>query len=55
LIPPSLRPAVGLESNVTVIGAGEFLEIWSPDRYIEEMTEVDERLESTLELLEPKS
>lgn len=55
LIPAALRSYATLESNVVVVGAGEWLEIWSPDRFVDEMTEVDERLESTLELLEPKS
>jgi MraZ protein len=54
LIPPALRPSAALESNVVVVGAGEWLEIWSPERFGDEMTEVDEKLGPTLELLEPR-
>jgi MraZ protein len=54
LVPAHLRAFAGLESNVIVVGAGEWLEIWSPQRFEAEMTAVDDQLESTLEALEPR-
>lgn len=54
LIPPALRPSAALESSVVVVGSGEWLEVWSPERFEEEMAEVDEKLGPTLEDLEPK-
>lgn len=37
LIPGALRTYAGLESNVIVVGAGEWLEIWHPERFESEM------------------
>ncbi|MBI4570542.1 MAG: cell division/cell wall cluster transcriptional repressor MraZ [Chloroflexi bacterium] len=37
LIPAPLRAYAALETNVVVIGAGEWLELWSPDRFEAEM------------------
>jgi MraZ protein len=53
LIPASLRAHAGLENSVIMIGAGEWLNIWSPEHFDEEMKLVDERLEDTLEAMEP--
>lgn len=55
LIPASLRDYAGLGSNVIVVGAGEWLEIWKPESFEAEMAAVDQELESTLESLEPKA
>ncbi len=55
LIPASLRDHAGLESNVIVVGAGEWLEIWNPESFETEMASIDDELESTLESLEPKA
>jgi MraZ protein len=52
LIPATLRVHAGLESNVVMIGAGEWMNIWSPERFDAEMTLTDERLEDTLEAME---
>ncbi len=37
LIPGPLRAHAALEGNVVVAAAGEWLEIWNPDRFEEEM------------------
>ena len=37
LIPASMRAYAGLEGNVIVAGAGEWLEIWHPQRFAEAM------------------
>ena len=54
LVPAPLRAYAGLEGNVVVVGAGEWLEIWNPDRLEAEMAVVDEELENTLESMEPR-
>lgn len=53
LIPATLRAHAGLGANVVVVGAGEWIEIWSPERFEAEMAVVDERLEDTLESMGP--
>ena len=37
LVPAPLRAYAGLEGSVVVAGAGEWLEIWSPERFDAEM------------------
>lgn len=54
LIPASLRAAAGLGGTVLVIGAGECLEIWSPEAYAAVMELVDDQLETTLESVETR-
>jgi MraZ protein len=54
LIPAALREYAGLSGKVLVIGAGEWLEIWSPEAYAGEMARVDAELESTLESIETR-
>lgn len=39
LLPAALRSHAGLEGAVVVIGSGEWLEIWAPERLEEEMEE----------------
>ena len=41
LIPGPLRAYAGLEGNVVVAGAGEWLEIWNPKAFGAEMTAVE--------------
>ncbi len=41
LVPAPLRSYAQLESNVIVAGAGEWLEIWDPQRFQGEMTEAE--------------
>jgi MraZ protein len=55
LVPGPLRAFAGLDGNVLVVGAGEWLEIWNPERFEAEMAVVDDELESTLESVEPQS
>ena len=52
LIPAALRSYAGLENSVVVIGAGEWLELWSPERLERVMAEADEAAEETLESVE---
>lgn len=54
LIPPALRTFAGLSGTVLVVGAGEWLEVWSPAEYEAEMARVDEQLEVTLESVEAR-
>jgi MraZ protein len=54
LVPAPLRAFAGLEGNVTVVGGGEWLELWDPGRFDVEMAAVDGELESTLEAVEPR-
>jgi MraZ protein len=49
LIPAHMREWASLSGKVLVVGAGEWLEIWSPDAYAAEMERVDAELESTLD------
>jgi MraZ protein len=55
LIPATLREYAGLEGNIVVVGAGEWLAIWSPELHQTHMATVDELLEETLETLEPEA
>jgi MraZ protein len=52
LIPQPLRDYARLSTRVLVVGAGECLEIWSPEAYEAEMARVDEQIEHTLESVE---
>lgn len=54
LIPAALREYAALSGKVLVIGAGEWLEIWSPEAYTKEMARVDAELETTLESIETR-
>ena len=36
-MPATLRAYAGLDGSVVVAGAGEWLEIWNPDRFSAEM------------------
>ena len=49
LIPAPLREYAGLSGKVLVIGAGEYLEIWSPASYAAVMERVDAQLATMLE------
>ncbi len=52
LIPGPLRAHAGLDTKVLMVGAGEYLEMWSQDRYEQEMARIEETLEATLESIE---
>jgi MraZ protein len=53
LIPGHMREFASLSGKVLVVGAGEWLEIWSPEGYAAEMARVDADLEDTLETAQP--
>lgn len=54
LIPAPLREYAGLSAKVAVVGAGEYLEIWSPASYEAEMARVDAELPAMLESVESR-
>jgi MraZ protein len=54
LIPAQLREFAGLSAKVLVVGAGEYLEIWSPPTYESEMARVDSQLATLLESVESR-
>ena len=54
LIPAPLREYAGLSGKISVVGAGEYLEIWSPTSYEAEMARVDAALPAMLESVEPR-
>jgi MraZ protein len=55
LIPGQLREYAGLSAKVLVVGAGEYLEIWSPASYEAEMARVDAALAEMLESAESRA
>ena len=55
LVPGPLREYAGVDANVVMVGAGDWLEIWNSERFEAEMALVDGELESTLEAMEPRS
>jgi len=54
LIPAPLRDFAALSSKVLVIGAGEWLEIWSPQEWEAESERIEAQLETTLESIETR-
>ncbi|MEX2446372.1 MAG: hypothetical protein WD734_03450 [Dehalococcoidia bacterium] len=42
LIPPQLREAEANSGKVLVIGCGDYLELWHPDRWAEEQRRLEE-------------
>lgn len=52
LIPAPLREFARLSGKVVVAGQAEFMEIWNPEIFAEELERVDAELEATLESLE---
>jgi MraZ protein len=55
LIPALLREFAELTGDILVVGAGEWLGIWSPEHHRAHMAVVDELYEDTLEGLEPEA
>ena len=51
LIPPQLREERGLDGATTIIGMGDYLEIWNSDAWQSEQTEIDEEYAELLENL----
>ena len=52
LVPGALRSYAGLENKVLLVGAGEFLELWSQENYDAAMARIEESLDVTLESIE---
>ncbi|MDE2966067.1 MAG: cell division/cell wall cluster transcriptional repressor MraZ [Chloroflexota bacterium] len=42
LIPPQMRDERGLSGDTTIIGMGDYLEIWNSDAWHSEQSEIDE-------------
>ena len=40
LVPQFLREAAGLETNVVIIGSGDYFEIWSPENWSEQAEQI---------------
>ena len=49
LLPPKLREHGDLHGSVTVVGRGECLELWNPERWNAEETEMDKGSENETE------
>jgi MraZ protein len=54
LLPPRLRQHGDLNGAVLIVGRGECLEIWNPQRWAGEEEDIDEKYESDLESLEER-
>ena len=52
LIPAPLRQYAELQSKVTIAGAGGWLEVWSPERWRDDMARISEGLELTQESMQ---
>ncbi len=42
LVPQFLRQAAGLDSEVVVVGTGNYFEVWSPERWSEQLTQIQD-------------
>ena len=49
LIPGQLRQYAGLEKQILVIGVGEYLEVWDPERWEEEQSRIMSTIAATME------
>jgi transcriptional regulator MraZ len=54
LLPPWLRQHGNLNGSVLVVGRGECLEIWNPERWAAEQEEVEKEYEVDLESMEER-
>jgi MraZ protein len=52
LLPPRLRQHGDLDGPVLIVGRGECLELWNPQRWGVEQKEIDEKYEADLESVE---
>jgi MraZ protein len=41
LVPPQLRQAGGLDGRIMVVGCGDYIELWHPDRWQAELTRLE--------------
>jgi MraZ protein len=55
LLPQRLRQHGDLNGSVLIVGRGECLEIWNPERWGVEQKEIDEKYETDLETMEEGS
>ena len=51
-VPEPLRRHAGLEREVVVMGAGERIEIWAPDRWEQKRADAEEHMEESIAGLE---
>lgn len=51
LIPPQMREERGLNGATTIVGMGEYLEIWNTDAWYSEQAEIDESYAELLQNL----
>ncbi len=45
LVPQGLRESAGVEGRVALVGCGDYIEIWDPERWAAELAEVDDEQE----------
>ena len=59
LIPPQMREERGITGDTTIVGMGEYLEIWNSDAWHSEQSEIDESygelLQALADSLEPSN
>ena len=55
LVPPFLRQHADLSTTVLMVGRGECLEMWNPERWEAEQALIDEEYEAALESMEDRS
>lgn len=55
LVPTFLRQHADLSSTVIMVGRGECLEMWSPERWEAEQALIDEEYEAALEAMEDRT
>ena len=54
LIPAWMRDYAGLSGKVVVVGAGEWLEVWSPETYEKDIERIAGSLQATMESIEER-
>lgn len=54
LIPGWMRDYAGLSGKVLVVGAGEWLEVWSPEAYEADIDRIAGSLQATMESIEER-
>jgi MraZ protein len=54
LVPAWMREYAGLSGKVLLVGAGEWIELWSPEAYEADIARIAETFEATLESIEER-
>ncbi len=54
LLPPHLRQHGDLDGQVVIVGCGEYLEIWNPQRWAAQQEEINARYDADLESMEER-